>query len=1058
MARIFISCVSGEFGAYRVELAKYFRRADCDVRVQEDFAQVPEDTIQKLDAYIRNCDAVVHILGKGCGAFADDAAVAAYLSEEPEFLEAMKQVGDFKKLKLSYTQWEAFLAAYHGKSLFVYQATKPITDGHPTRASGFDVDWPPFEPKPGDDELIAQHCERLKVMPTRRYTSPFRDLVDICGQFIGDLHKIIGVRKHTATQGATEFRAYHPQKVPAYFSGRHEELRQLDERLKAASPSVVVVIGFGGQGKSTLVDHWRREQQAHLFAVGFGCTADLGGFNFEDFLDECLKHLMGENFKKQEMVSVEERRHKLIELLRSGKTLVIIDGVERWLRGWKRELQGSKLDVELDPRDRNGAYEGLDTFLEEMTSLNNGTHLVLTTRALPVVLENAEFAAVPVDEEGKHISLEGLSDADAVALLRSIGVDGADAKIAAAAKYYGNHPLAVSILGRVLVNRHGGKVDGIERFRLFDQRHAKGKEQIFHLFSEMSKRLPRGEADRLFLQVASLCIEDAGILTILAGLGLEGIPDSVKLDDAIDQAVDLASWGLVYWDGARQKVGLHALVKQHFGSEIDNQTNIHTRLSLWYASQELPGRAVSLEDVRFRFLAIEHAAKACNFKQCADLTLSQINNDYTLVEWLAAWGHLSQGQDLLARIGDIAPASERAVFVISRSVLLRELGRLDESIAILDQLISEQGSQTGSDSDSNRLVLAKARANRANSIWQSGDFTTALREYEASLQVLEALVLSGVASFTDVAKLRANRANALLSAGRLHQALDDSAKALAIFRFLDLQGDAKVAPEIASALTNRAITLGALREYPAARKTLESGLDIYERLITSGRGEFYPQLAYVQAMLGSTLSEAGDSGSAVTVLTKAEASVGGFIQLGRTDLEWMHALILLNRGIAYQRLAQSNSALMDLNRAIVIFAELEQGGRHDVGGWLAYCFMTRSEAKYALSDYSGAESDREHGFQKADDYVENGHPRVHLPLFRRVIAAAVYQPDANVTKWLSRVLLRTERFLDDEFGNEHLLLVVKHLLPRLETALPRLESQGFQTEMFFRLKRRIEPT
>ncbi len=143
MARVFISCVTGELGAYRVELAKYFRRAGCDVKVQEDFAQVPEDTLQKLDAYIRGCDAVVHILGQGCGALADQSAVANFLDNEPAFLDAMKDVGDFRSLSLSFTQWETFLAAYRRKSLFVYKSTGPVIDGHPTKASGFASDRPP---------------------------------------------------------------------------------------------------------------------------------------------------------------------------------------------------------------------------------------------------------------------------------------------------------------------------------------------------------------------------------------------------------------------------------------------------------------------------------------------------------------------------------------------------------------------------------------------------------------------------------------------------------------------------------------------------------------------------------------------------------------------------------------------------------------------------------------------------------------------------------------------------------------------------------------------------
>lgn len=208
MPRIFISCVTAEFGAYRVEIAKYLRRANCEVKTQEDFSQVPEDTIQKLNDYIRECDGVVHIIGESTGAPADSQAVVSFLRSERSFAGQMKKIGDFQSLTISYTYWEAFLAAYHGKPIFVYRASVPIRDGNPTKACGFDKDWPIFQPKAADAELVSQHCLRLEQLPTRRYSSPFKSLADLNGQFIGDLHKILGLQVVASTMLHKRFGAY----------------------------------------------------------------------------------------------------------------------------------------------------------------------------------------------------------------------------------------------------------------------------------------------------------------------------------------------------------------------------------------------------------------------------------------------------------------------------------------------------------------------------------------------------------------------------------------------------------------------------------------------------------------------------------------------------------------------------------------------------------------------------------------------------------------------------------------------------------------------------------
>ena len=76
--RVFISCVSAEFenpGAafvgLRGQLNLYLSRADCDVKVQEQFRQAGDvDTLEKLSQYIRKCAAVIHLVGEIPGAIA----------------------------------------------------------------------------------------------------------------------------------------------------------------------------------------------------------------------------------------------------------------------------------------------------------------------------------------------------------------------------------------------------------------------------------------------------------------------------------------------------------------------------------------------------------------------------------------------------------------------------------------------------------------------------------------------------------------------------------------------------------------------------------------------------------------------------------------------------------------------------------------------------------------------------------------------------------------------------------------------------------------------------
>ncbi len=81
-SQLFISCVSDDFEkqtarfpGFRSALAGYLRRADCTVKVQEDFRQSADvNTVGKLAGYVKDCRAVVHLLGKLPGSVANETA------------------------------------------------------------------------------------------------------------------------------------------------------------------------------------------------------------------------------------------------------------------------------------------------------------------------------------------------------------------------------------------------------------------------------------------------------------------------------------------------------------------------------------------------------------------------------------------------------------------------------------------------------------------------------------------------------------------------------------------------------------------------------------------------------------------------------------------------------------------------------------------------------------------------------------------------------------------------------------------------------------------------
>ena len=75
--KIFLSTVSDEFRAYRDQLRADLTRHNVEVKVQEDFKDLGRGTLDKLDNYIADCDAVVHLAGDMTGSDPREPALRA---------------------------------------------------------------------------------------------------------------------------------------------------------------------------------------------------------------------------------------------------------------------------------------------------------------------------------------------------------------------------------------------------------------------------------------------------------------------------------------------------------------------------------------------------------------------------------------------------------------------------------------------------------------------------------------------------------------------------------------------------------------------------------------------------------------------------------------------------------------------------------------------------------------------------------------------------------------------------------------------------------------------
>jgi hypothetical protein len=81
--KIFLSSVSDEFRLYREMLRSDLTRPNVEVKTEEDFKDLGRDMLHKLDHYIANCDAVIHLVGDMTGSAPNAIEVGNWRKNHP---------------------------------------------------------------------------------------------------------------------------------------------------------------------------------------------------------------------------------------------------------------------------------------------------------------------------------------------------------------------------------------------------------------------------------------------------------------------------------------------------------------------------------------------------------------------------------------------------------------------------------------------------------------------------------------------------------------------------------------------------------------------------------------------------------------------------------------------------------------------------------------------------------------------------------------------------------------------------------------------------------------
>jgi hypothetical protein len=226
---------------------------------------------------------------------------------------------------------------------------------------------------------------------------------------------------------------HHCTSEPYRFFGRAAELQLLDRALAGGEPSVLALVGPGGQGKTAIVQHWLKN------VVGRGPPDGvfLWSFYRGKDVDLCLRELYACAAKLDQLpdVAASYAVDRLLEMLRRECWAVVLDGTEV---------------VQYDDGPWRGRFvhPELGRLVEELASESLPGVVVVTTRfELPTLVSR---------KHARIVSLQALDPESARGLLESLGVRGSPAELDEVAGAGGHHAKAVELLGTYLVRFHEG--------------------------------------------------------------------------------------------------------------------------------------------------------------------------------------------------------------------------------------------------------------------------------------------------------------------------------------------------------------------------------------------------------------------------------------------------------------------------------------------------------------------------------------------------------------------------------------------------------------------------
>jgi len=224
------------------------------------------------------------------------------------------------------------------------------------------------------------------------------------------------------------------------FYGRIEEIATLKQWLLGDRCNLVLVLGMGGCGKTSLSVKLVEQIQENFEYVIWRSLRDAPPV--KNLLANLIQFLSDEQELETDLPEdICGRVARLVDYLRKQRSLLVLDNVETILASGCRA--GQYLE----------GYEGYGELLRQVGEANHQSCLLLTSREKPKEVASLEGRVLPI----RSFRLPGLKE-EGQEILRAKGVAGSESELRALVEQYVGNALALKIVATTIQDLFDGKV------------------------------------------------------------------------------------------------------------------------------------------------------------------------------------------------------------------------------------------------------------------------------------------------------------------------------------------------------------------------------------------------------------------------------------------------------------------------------------------------------------------------------------------------------------------------------------------------------------------------